>query len=94
MLFTLTLQRCVNNITRCFSLCPACSSEFNLYLIVYVKKHCLLLQENYRMGGTFKWPDLEEVVEYRRKVKEVVLSVIDNTPLQLPVTQESPWVSG
>ena len=45
------------------------------------------------MGGTFKWPDLEEVVEYRKKVKEVVLSVIDNTPLKLPVTQDSPWVS-
>ena len=45
------------------------------------------------MGGAFKWPDLEEVVEYRKKVKETVLSVIDNTPLQLPVTQESPWVS-
>ena len=45
------------------------------------------------MGGAFKWPELEEIVEYRQKVKEVVLSVIDNTPLQLPVTQESPWVS-
>ena len=45
------------------------------------------------MGGAFKWPDLEEVVGYRKKVKEVVLSVIDNTPLKLPVTQDSPWVS-
>lgn len=45
------------------------------------------------MGGAFKWPELEEVAEYRQKVKEVVLSMIDNSPLQLPVTQEGPWVS-
>ena len=44
------------------------------------------------MGGKFKWPELSEVVDYRRRVKDLVLQVIDKTPLQLPITMESPWV--
>ena len=51
------------------------------------------IQENYRMGGKFQWPSLADVVEFRRKVKNVVLEVIDRTPLTLPITQDSPWVS-
>lgn len=47
--------------------------------------------ENYRLGGAFKWPSLEEVMKYRKQVSEVVLDVIDNAPLQLPVTMEHPW---
>ena len=45
------------------------------------------------MGGKFQWPKLSDVVDFRRKVKHVVLGVIDKTPLQLPITQDSPWVS-
>ena len=49
-------------------------------------------QENYRMGGNFVWPKVSEVAEYREKVRQTMLDVIDNTPLELPVTQESKWV--
>ena len=45
------------------------------------------------MGGKFKWPRVEDVAEYRHNVKELLLGTIDSTPLQLPVTMESPWVS-
>ncbi len=45
------------------------------------------------MGGSFKWPSVNEVLNYRDKVRGVVNDVIDTTPLQLPVTQDSPWVS-
>ena len=45
------------------------------------------------MGGSFKWPEVYEVLEYRNKVRQMVNDVIDNTPLQLPVTQDSPWVN-
>ncbi len=44
------------------------------------------------MGGSFKWPSVHDVLSYRDKVRGVVNKVIDNTPLQLPVTQDSPWV--
>lgn len=47
--------------------------------------------ENYRMGGSFVWPKVSEVAEYRRKVRQAMLDVIENTPLDLPVTQESIW---
>ncbi|KAJ8306303.1 hypothetical protein KUTeg_016848 [Tegillarca granosa] len=50
--------------------------------------------ENYRMGGSYNWPSLDEVVEYRRKVRSLILKVIQDTPLELPITMESPWVSG
>ncbi|XP_013417309.1 uncharacterized protein LOC106178593 isoform X2 [Lingula anatina] len=49
--------------------------------------------ENFRMGGQYKWPNLKDVVEYRRQVREVILQVIENTPLELPITKESPWWS-
>lgn len=52
----------------------------------------LILQENYRMGGSYKWPLLSSVVEYRRNVRNLVLKVIHDTPLDLPITMESPWV--
>ena len=54
--------------------------------------HCTSLQANYRMGGSFVWPTVAEVAEYRKKVRKAILDVIDNTPLELPVTQESKWV--
>ncbi|KAL5016943.1 hypothetical protein ScPMuIL_006532 [Solemya velum] len=46
---------------------------------------------NYRMGGGIKWPSLEEVVDYRRTVRNIVLGVIRDTPLELPITKDSPW---
>ena len=45
------------------------------------------------MGGKFRWPSVKEVAEYRLKVRNFLIQVIDRTPLQLPVTPESPWVS-
>lgn len=45
------------------------------------------------MGGSYQWPGLAEVLEYRRQVREVVIDVIENAPLEFPITQESPWVS-
>ena len=50
-------------------------------------------KENFRMGGAFKWPPLSDVVEYRRNVRNVVTNIIKDTPLQLPITMESRWVS-
>eukprot|EP01137_Pigoraptor_chileana_P029171 Opistho-2@14013 len=47
--------------------------------------------ENYRMGGNFKWPAVADVWEYRRRVRKLVIDVIERTPLTLPVTMESPW---
>ena len=44
------------------------------------------------MGGSFVWPTVAKVAEYRKKVRKAILDVIDTTPLELPVTQESKWV--
>ena len=44
------------------------------------------------MGGLFKWPSVHDVLVYRNEVRQLVLDVIDKTPLQLPVTEDSPWV--
>ncbi|WAR24247.1 hypothetical protein MAR_037916 [Mya arenaria] len=61
--------------------------------VVYVNKLILagLLKENYRMGGLYKWPELSATVEYRRQVRATVLRIIEETPLQLPITMTSPW---
>lgn len=45
------------------------------------------------MGGSYQWPSLENVVQFRLKVRNVIRKVIEDTPLELPVTQESKWVS-
>ena len=45
------------------------------------------------MGGSFKWPSAHDVLVYRNEVRQLVLDVIDRTPLELPVTQDSPWAS-
>ena len=45
------------------------------------------------MGGAYQWPGLEEVMEYRRKVRQLVCDLISSAPLSLPVTMDSPWVS-
>ncbi|CAF0779293.1 unnamed protein product [Brachionus calyciflorus] len=47
--------------------------------------------EHYRMGGSYKWPTVEETKEFRLKVRELINKVIDRTPLELPVTWDSPW---
>ncbi|XP_066298440.1 uncharacterized protein [Branchiostoma lanceolatum] len=47
--------------------------------------------ENYRMGGSFRWPPLAEAVEFRRLVRNRIRQLIEDTPLQLPITQDSPW---
>jgi len=44
------------------------------------------------MGGQFVWPKVSEVADYRKKVRQAMLDVIENTPLELPVTQDSKWV--
>ena len=44
------------------------------------------------MGGSFKWPTVSEVAEFRMKARQVMLDIIENTPLELPVTQDSQWV--
>ena len=66
-----------------------------LYTSKYVRlvTMVLVLQENYRMGGAFKWPAICDVLEYRVQVRKLVIDVIENAPLQLPITQEHPWVS-
>ncbi|XP_071483049.1 uncharacterized protein [Diadema antillarum] len=47
--------------------------------------------ENFRMGGSFQWPSLKDVVEFRLQARNVIRKVIEATPLDLPVTQDSPW---
>ena len=49
--------------------------------------------EHHRMGGEYHWPSVSETREYRRRVRELINRVLDRTPLVLPVTQDSPWVS-
>lgn len=49
--------------------------------------------EHHRMGGEYIWPTVSETREYRLKVRDLINQVIDRTPLVLPVTQDSPWVS-
>jgi hypothetical protein len=45
------------------------------------------------MGGSYCWPTVERVKEFRLKVKELILKVIDRTPLELPVKWDSPMVN-
>ncbi|PIK61917.1 hypothetical protein BSL78_01142 [Apostichopus japonicus] len=47
--------------------------------------------ENNRMGGSFVWPALKEIVKFRRQVRELVREKIFHTELQLPITMDSPW---
>ena len=47
--------------------------------------------ENYRMGGSYNWPSVKEVMDYRRTVKNIIIKMIQDTPLVLPITKESPW---
>lgn len=47
--------------------------------------------ENYRMGGSYKWPTMESVYAYRKKVRAIIIDKIENFPLTLPITRDSPW---
>ena len=40
------------------------------------------------MGGTYKWPSVEDIMAYRKQVRELVVKVIETTPLSLPVTSD------
>ncbi len=41
----------------------------------------------------YKWPKVQEVREYRQKVKFLILKLIDNLELKLPITQDSAmWI--
>jgi len=44
------------------------------------------------MGGSYKWPSLDECADYRRQVKELILAVIERTELELPIVIDTPWV--
>ncbi len=44
-----------------------------------------LNEENYA------WPEISEVMAYRKRVQEVVLNIIDTAPLNLPIDWENPW---
>lgn len=44
-------------------------------------------------SANYKWPKVQEVREYRQKVRDLVNSVIDGVELKLPITWDSPmWV--
>jgi len=41
----------------------------------------------------YDWPSVSEIKNYRQKVKDLVLHLIDNTPLSIPITNEDPfWI--
>lgn len=39
----------------------------------------------------YAWPSLQETQAYREKVFKIVSRVIDTLPLELPITESSPW---
>lgn len=39
----------------------------------------------------YDWPTVAEVADYRKCVRQTVLSIIDNTPLTGPITWDHPW---
>ena len=41
--------------------------------------------------ANYDWPSVDAVFDYRRKVREAVLHLIDSLPLQLPVNWKSDW---
>ena len=44
------------------------------------------------MGPKFSWPTVDDVIQFRRRVRELILDVIDRSELELPVTFDSPMV--
>ena len=45
------------------------------------------------MGGAYQWPGLNEVMEYRKTVRQLVCDLISSSSLSLPVSMDNPWVS-
>lgn len=44
-------------------------------------------------SGNYKWPTFEEVKDYRNKVKEIVLELIDTIEFTMPINWDSPmWI--
>lgn len=44
-------------------------------------------------NANYNWPAAEAVYEYREKVKDAVLKLIDTLPLTIPVVWDSPfWI--
>ena len=39
----------------------------------------------------YEWPTTQQVLAYRRQVKELVLNIIDHAPLSLPINWNHPW---
>ncbi len=81
-----------------------CPGMILFVMIMYVFTH-LMHQENYRMGGAFKWPPMSEVFEYRKSVvlctplsddprivRARIVDVINTFPFQLPITDKDPMV--
>ena len=48
---------------------------------------------NFRLGGVLNWPPLSRIVDYRRRVRKLIIDTIDATHLQLPIKGNSPWWS-
>lgn len=44
------------------------------------------------MGGSFQWPSVGDVLEYRQQVRQTILQLLDTVEIQLPITQDSPLV--
>ena len=44
------------------------------------------------MGGAYEWPTFAAVMDYRQKVREMVIGVIETAPLSHPITMDHPWV--
>lgn len=39
----------------------------------------------------YDWPSVQEVMDYRARVKQTVLNIIDTAPLTLPIDWRNPW---
>jgi len=64
--------------------------EFESMFETGVDEHSWDDTENYRQGNAFVWPKVEKVVEYRRKVRNIIENLIANVTITLPVTEEDP----
>lgn len=42
-------------------------------------------------SSKYRWPGVDAVREYRKQVRQLVDSLIETLPLELPITKESPW---
>lgn len=44
------------------------------------------------MGGAYEWSSFSTVMDYRQKVREMMINVIETAPLTHPITHDHPWV--